>query len=310
MPADDSDKRDSPNSWHDKQVLPEEVAELAQRLAEMVELPADADASPERTLRAAVELLAVAAPGASAASAALWRPSVEGEPDVRVASLPDTARLDDVELAAGAGPSLTALAQLSADRRTDVVDAPDVLTDGRWPAYAAEAVAVGVRAVRALARDTEAGRLTVTLHAVRPDALTGADTAVAVLVAAQTAVALGNAERYAGARRDAHQLGEAMRGRAVIEQAKGVLLSRTGDADEAFAELRRRSQAENVRLGEIAARVVAEAAAAAGRTARGGNGAAAANGTAANGTASNGAHGAAAVNGTAPHPVPRPPRRR
>lgn len=263
MPRPDDSKRGSTNPWHDIPVIPEEIAELAQGLAEMVELPADADPSPQRTLRAAVDLAAAAAPGASGASAALWRPGGDEEPDVRVASLPDTGRLDDVELAAGAGPSLTALETLAADRRTTAVDAPDLLGEDRWPAYATAAVAAGVRAVRAVALDTVAGTLTLTLHAVRAGALTGTDTAVALLVAAQAAAALNNAERYADARRDAHQIGEAMRGRAVIEQAKGALLGRAGDPDEAFAELRRRSQAENVRLAEVAARVVAEASAAA-----------------------------------------------
>jgi hypothetical protein len=71
---------------------------------------------------------------------------------------------------------------------------------------------------------------------------------------------LDNADRYAGVRRDAHQLTEAMRARSVIEQAKGILMHARGtDADAAFAELRRRSQAENVRLAEIAGRLVAEA---------------------------------------------------
>jgi AmiR/NasT family two-component response regulator len=46
----------------------------------------------------------------------------------------------------------------------------------------------------------------------------------------------------------------------VIEQAKGILMAREGcDADEAFGMLRRASQRENVKLREIATRIVTNA---------------------------------------------------
>jgi AmiR/NasT family two-component response regulator len=49
-------------------------------------------------------------------------------------------------------------------------------------------------------------------------------------------------------------LREAMRSRAVIEQAKGVLMARHGiDADAAFERLRSESQRRNVRLAVLAA---------------------------------------------------------
>jgi hypothetical protein len=55
-------------------------------------------------------------------------------------------------------------------------------------------------------------------------------------------------------------LREAMRTRALIEQAKGILMGRHRiSADEAFARLRRVSQRTNVRLTEVAASVVARA---------------------------------------------------
>lgn len=49
-----------------------------------------------------------------------------------------------------------------------------------------------------------------------------------------------------------------MRSRAVIEQAKGVLMARSTDIspDEAFDLLRRASQRENVKLRDIAQRIV------------------------------------------------------
>jgi AmiR/NasT family two-component response regulator len=51
-----------------------------------------------------------------------------------------------------------------------------------------------------------------------------------------------------------------MRSRAVIEQAKGILMAaRRLTADEAFQVLVQLSQTRNVKLREIAARVVSQA---------------------------------------------------
>jgi AmiR/NasT family two-component response regulator len=54
------------------------------------------------------------------------------------------------------------------------------------------------------------------------------------------------------------QLHEAMSSRAVIEQAKGVLMAQSKDltADQAFDLLRNASQKRNVKLREIARRIV------------------------------------------------------
>lgn len=57
------------------------------------------------------------------------------------------------------------------------------------------------------------------------------------------------------------RLGEAMRHRAAIEQAKGMLMVTQGcSADDAFDLLVRASQRENVKLREIARRMVADVA--------------------------------------------------
>ena len=54
------------------------------------------------------------------------------------------------------------------------------------------------------------------------------------------------------------QLTHAMQSRAVIEQAKGILMARSPHltADEAFDLLRKASQRENVKLRDIAKRIV------------------------------------------------------
>ena len=76
-------------------------------------------------------------------------------------------------------------------------------------------------------------------------------------VAAQASKALHNLTVYDASRSLAEQLQQAMVSRAVIEQAKGVLMGQTGcSADEAFARLRDASQRENVKLRDVAQRIV------------------------------------------------------
>jgi hypothetical protein len=75
--------------------------------------------------------------------------------------------------------------------------------------------------------------------------------------ATRAAFLLLNHQAYWDARSLGENLATAMRSRAEIEQAKGIIMAATGcTPDEAFDELRVQSQAENVKLRDIAAEVV------------------------------------------------------
>jgi AmiR/NasT family two-component response regulator len=69
---------------------------------------------------------------------------------------------------------------------------------------------------------------------------------------------LGNVSAYRTAVELSEHLSEAMRSRAVIEQAKGMLMAGTQglSPDGAFDMLRTASQRENVKLRDIAQRIV------------------------------------------------------
>jgi AmiR/NasT family two-component response regulator len=70
-------------------------------------------------------------------------------------------------------------------------------------------------------------------------------------------VVLANARAYWAAFELAEGLRQAMDSRAVIEQAKGKLMAQTGRTpDEAFAMLVSASQRENVKLRDVARRIV------------------------------------------------------
>ncbi len=78
--------------------------------------------------------------------------------------------------------------------------------------------------------------------------------------AGPAAVSIYNAQLLAGARERAEQLQQALESRTVIDQAIGIIRSRSGASVEwAFGRLIRMSQTENTKLYVIAERLVAEA---------------------------------------------------
>jgi hypothetical protein len=99
----------------------------------------------------------------------------------------------------------------------------------------------------------------VTLYSVRPRAFApNAGTAVELL-AGQALIALRQLDDYDGARNMAEQMRQAMESRSVIDVAKGMLMQALGcDADTAFAELVAASQRSQVKLADIARRLVRE----------------------------------------------------
>jgi GAF domain-containing protein len=128
----------------------------------------------------------------------------------------------------------------------------------RWPDFAADARAHDIRSFLA-------GPLTlngkgigaINLYSRSADGFGGLDDALIGVFAAQATVALANAKVYREAVQLSQQLEIAIASRAVIEQAKGVLMARHGiDADTAFDRLRDSSQRRNQKLRDVAAEVV------------------------------------------------------
>ncbi len=102
------------------------------------------------------------------------------------------------------------------------------------------------------------GALNVYAHAKNafgPDAVR-----IGELFARPAAVSVHNAQVLASSRRLTAQLGEALTSRAVIDQALGIVMSRTGAGpEEAFDRLRAMSQARHVKLAEVSRELVDEA---------------------------------------------------
>ncbi|GAA5070731.1 AmiR/NasT family two-component response regulator [Thermocatellispora tengchongensis] len=208
------------------------------------------ETSSESVLRGLVATLVSGVPGCSGGSAELWI----DERVLLTASHSELIALAESEAEAHEGPATEARATRS------IVVIGDVFHEPRWPGYAGMATRCGVRSAVIMPIAVEPALLLLGLYSVRPNAF-GARAVVplAEMLAEQVAVALGNMWDFDEVRTDAAQMHEALAGRAVIDQAKGIIMQISGcTADEAFDELRRVSQHHQVKIADLARLLVSE----------------------------------------------------
>jgi GAF domain-containing protein len=192
-------------------------------------------------------------PNCAAASVTI----IERGQAITVGSTSDMARaLDDAQYASGDGPCLTA----ARDRVLVRID--DTSNERRWPDFCRRAVDHGVHS-----------SLSVPLHLSSDDTWGGfnlygpvvagfsdVDEQLCQAFATQASIVVSNVQAYSASLELSANLTRAMESRAVIEQAKGVLMStHRVTADDAFDLLVARSQNQNRKLREVADDVVREA---------------------------------------------------
>jgi GAF domain-containing protein len=162
-------------------------------------------------------------------------------------------RLDEFQYEQHGGPCL----QAAADKAT--VSVPDTARDTRWPAWsprAAEGGAGSVLSVGLPILDDISGALNI--YGREPAAFDDDTVLLAQTFAGYAAVALTNAHLYHSTATLAQHMQAALESRAVIEQAKGIIMGeRRCTADEAFAVLTRVSQDTNRKVRDVAAALVA-----------------------------------------------------
>ncbi|MGV0109220.1 GAF and ANTAR domain-containing protein [Arthrobacter sp. CP30] len=170
-----------------------------------------------------------------------------------VACSSDEARvLDEIQYGFGDGPCLHAISSGS----TVVVD--DVRTDGRWPDYF-EAVAsreyysmMGVPLV--LGADSGAA---LNFYAAAPSTFTSTTQELAEGFAAQAAKALQMVLRVSKHANTSSDLKAAMESRTTIDIAIGIIMGQNRcTQSEAYDMLKRASNAQNVKVRDIAERMV------------------------------------------------------
>jgi GAF domain-containing protein len=210
------------------------MAELARSLA----TPRSVEDVLARVTATAVELL----PGADTAGVLIAKgdkfESLFGTSDL-------VYKLDQLQAKYNEGPCV--------DAANDdlMLRADDFAVETRWPNFSRALVEIGVHSClsfKLYAGDRTAGALNV--FGLRPHVFTAESEALGSVLAAHAAAAIL-------ASRHSEQLRSAINSRDVIGQAKGVLMERFNvDALRAFEMLRKLSQDTNIKLSELAQRVV------------------------------------------------------
>jgi GAF domain-containing protein len=190
-------------------------------------------------------------PGADMASITLVR---KGSAETAASSDERAAEIDADQYKEGNGPCLRAAATGEVVR-VDVSTAEEL-----WPKFTACAREKGVASYLAapLAVD-ESLSGAMNLFGFQKHGFHEVEGKLLELYTTLVEVTLRSTRRYLRARESTEQLRNALSSRAVIEQAKGILMAARGlTADEAFDALVASSQRENVKLKAVAARFVAE----------------------------------------------------
>ena len=177
-----------------------------------------------------------------------------GRPTTGIFTDQESPDIDSAQYESGRGPCLDSWREGRVIRLADMEAAKS-----DYPEFAEAAQAHGVHSTLSLplmAGDERLGALN--LYSRVSDGFSSDDEATGTDLAAAAATVLANASAFWAASELSDQLGQAMRSRAVIEQAKGVLMARSPQmtADEAFDVLRKASQRENIKVRDIAQRIV------------------------------------------------------
>lgn len=179
---------------------------------------------------------------------------VEGRKRTAIFTDRASPEIDQAQYDSGEGPCLEAFAEMRITR------VESTLEDGKWHEFRQAAAAHGVLSTISFPLVVDKKSIgAMNLYSRRERAFGDAEADVGMLYASQAAIVLANAQAYWDARELSVRLGDAMSHRAVIEQAKGILMGvQHCDADEAFEILVKASQRENVKLRTVAQRIVDE----------------------------------------------------
>ena len=210
------------------------------------------DTSLGDTLQRVSEITQDALPGAEAVGLTML--GDDGTPTTAIYTDEVSPKVDAAQYETGSGPCLDAWRE----KRTVRVDSMKQAVDA-YPDFARGALEYGISSTLSLplvVADRGVGAMN--LYAQSENAFSAEDEALGAELATTIAVVLANAEAYWRAYELSENLAQAMRSRAVIEQAKGMLMAKSPELgpDEAFEMLRRASQRENLKLREIARRIV------------------------------------------------------
>ncbi|MFL6136215.1 MAG: ANTAR domain-containing protein [Frankiaceae bacterium] len=200
-------------------------------------------------LQRTCDVTAASVPGAQEVSVTL----IEGDgPRTAAFSGERALAVDESQYAAGHGPCLDAA------RLRELILVEDLRGETRWPDYVPAALEAGVRASLSVPLQVDDGVIgALNIYSPEPRAFASDGINVALDLARYAGIVLTNADHFYRATTLAEQMRHAMQSRAVIEQAKGILMAqRQCSADEAFDILVRLSQQSHRKLREVAQALV------------------------------------------------------
>ena len=224
---------------------PDRTTEALERLGSL----ALREHSMESVLQTVVELAKQVLPGNPESSVSL----LVGDKASTAASTGRLATdLDESQYGRGYGPCLHAAAT------GEIVEIVDVRLEQRWPDYARSAVERGCGSSLSVPLSIAEGMSgALNTYAREPNAFDDAARAAARRFAPYAAVAVSNMHAYQSARDLAGNLQVALESRAVIDQAKGILMERHRlTADQAFQALASVSMRTNTKLRTVAEQLV------------------------------------------------------
>jgi GAF domain-containing protein len=217
---------------------------LSEGLAELSRLLVNEEAL-EDTLQRVADLACRNVDGADVAGVTMLQ---DGKPTTTVFTDPTSPEIDSAQYETGVGPCLDAFRHQRVFRIESTAD------DENWPDFSNAAAEHGIQSTISLPLGVRGNGIgALNLYSRERAAFSDEEEEVGMMFATQASVALANAQLYSSAYRMTQQLQEALTSRAVIDQAKGILMKEHGvGADEAFELLRRSSQRENRKLRDLA----------------------------------------------------------
>lgn len=208
----------------------------------------------EILLQGMCDQVVAAIPGADMAGVTLLQYDSEN-PATAACSDARVVDIDADQYAADEGPCLEA----ARTNRIVCVRVEEVAA--RWPRFASAVAGIGVNSYLSAPLAVDSGHAgSLNIYSFDIDGFSDIDEVLVKMFVTAVEVAVWNSRHTEEAKNETAGLREAMRTRATIEQAKGILMAVRGlSPDAAFAALSEQSQRENVRVAVLAARVVASA---------------------------------------------------
>jgi hypothetical protein len=205
---------------------------------------------PNASLDAALEIIAFAARDSIPGFDLVGISTIDhrGDTETRAVTDPRVLEFDKLQYSLGEGPCLDALGA------AHVVSVPRLRHEQRWPRYVPQVVRLGLRSQLAvkIGLDGNGTLGGINLYSTTDDEIDPQAESIAELFAVHAAATMGSVIKI-------HQLNAAMQTRKVIGEAIGILMERYGiREDNAFQFLVRASQSDNIKVRDIAQRIVEE----------------------------------------------------